>query len=160
MHWSCIDEIVIGFKPVEEFYPSPPLGVDSADTSQLPKEKNLHGQFQYFQITQYRYSSLPIEAAEILMLCKQLINKVNEGNKLQPWHYPTRYSNGHPFLYKQNLRLCTPKPFESIFFFFLLLSNFIIIILKNRKRTKQIDSRDSHVKHATETHRVSKNFFR
>jgi hypothetical protein len=52
MHWSCIDEIVIGFKSAEEFYPSPPLGVGSADTSQLPKEKNFHGQFQYFQITQ------------------------------------------------------------------------------------------------------------
>jgi hypothetical protein len=52
MHRSCIDVIVLGFKSVEELYPSPPLGVDSADTSQLPKEKNLHGQFQYFQITQ------------------------------------------------------------------------------------------------------------
>ncbi len=52
IHWSCIDEIVIGFKSVEEFYPSLPLGVDSVDTSQLPKEKNFHGQFQYFQITQ------------------------------------------------------------------------------------------------------------
>ncbi len=44
--------ILLGFKSVEELYPSPPLGVDSADTSQLPKEKNFHGQFQYFQITQ------------------------------------------------------------------------------------------------------------
>jgi hypothetical protein len=35
---------VIGFKSVEELYPSSPLGVDSADTSQLPKEKNLLGQ--------------------------------------------------------------------------------------------------------------------
>jgi hypothetical protein len=52
MHWSCIDEFVIGFKSVEEFYPSSPLVVDSVDTSQLPKEKNLHEQFQYFQITQ------------------------------------------------------------------------------------------------------------
>jgi hypothetical protein len=52
MLWSCIDAIVLGFQSVEELYPSPPLGVDSADTSQLPKEKNLHGQFQYFQITQ------------------------------------------------------------------------------------------------------------
>jgi hypothetical protein len=51
MHWSWIDVIVLGFKSVEELYPSPPLGVDSADTSQLPKEKNLHEQFQYFQIT-------------------------------------------------------------------------------------------------------------
>ncbi len=50
-HWSCIDEIVIGFMSLEELYPSPPLGVDSADTSQLAKEKNLHGQIQYFQIT-------------------------------------------------------------------------------------------------------------
>jgi hypothetical protein len=41
MHWSCIDEIVLG--SVEELYPSPPLRIDSADTSQLPKEKNLHG---------------------------------------------------------------------------------------------------------------------
>ncbi len=32
MHWSCIDVIVLGFKSVEELYPSPPLGVDSADT--------------------------------------------------------------------------------------------------------------------------------
>ncbi len=31
MHWSCIDEIVIGFRSVEEFYPSSPLGVDSAE---------------------------------------------------------------------------------------------------------------------------------
>jgi hypothetical protein len=52
MHWSCIDVIVLGFKSVEELCPSPPLGVDSADTSQLTKEKILHGQFQYFQITQ------------------------------------------------------------------------------------------------------------
>jgi hypothetical protein len=42
-HCSRIDEIVIGLRSVEELYPSPPLGVDSADTSQLPKEKNLHG---------------------------------------------------------------------------------------------------------------------
>jgi hypothetical protein len=52
MRWSCIVEIVIGFKSAEEYYPSPPLGVDCADTSQLLKEKNFHGQFQYFQITQ------------------------------------------------------------------------------------------------------------
>jgi hypothetical protein len=32
MHWSCIDEFVIGFKSAEEFYPSSQLGVDSADT--------------------------------------------------------------------------------------------------------------------------------
>jgi hypothetical protein len=67
MHWSCIDEIVIGFKSVEEFYPSLPLGVDSADTCQLPKEKNFHGQFQYYKITQpgssTRYTCIPIEAA-------------------------------------------------------------------------------------------------
>ncbi len=43
MHWSCIDVIVLGLKSVEELYPSPPMGVDSADTSQLSKEKNLHG---------------------------------------------------------------------------------------------------------------------
>ncbi len=37
-----------------ELYPSPPVGVDSAtvNTSQLPKEQNLHDQFQYFQMTQ------------------------------------------------------------------------------------------------------------
>jgi hypothetical protein len=53
MHWSCIDEIGIGFKSADEFYPSPPLGVNSADTTQLPgKKKNFNGQFQYFQITQ------------------------------------------------------------------------------------------------------------
>jgi hypothetical protein len=53
MHWSRIDVIVYcGFKSVEELYPFPPLGVDSADISQLPKEKNLLGHFQYFQITQ------------------------------------------------------------------------------------------------------------
>jgi hypothetical protein len=44
MHWSCIDEFVIVFKSVEELYPSP-LGVDSADTSQLHRKKNLLGQF-------------------------------------------------------------------------------------------------------------------
>jgi hypothetical protein len=44
MHWSWIDVIVLGLKSVEELYPSPPLGVDNADISQLPKEKNLHGQ--------------------------------------------------------------------------------------------------------------------
>jgi len=63
MHWSSIDVIKLGFKSVEELYPSPPLGIDSADTSQLPKEKNLHGKFQYFQITQpgqyCRYISVP-----------------------------------------------------------------------------------------------------
>jgi hypothetical protein len=55
IHWSCMycsDCTVLGLKSVEELYPSPPLGVDSAETSQLPKEKNLHRQFQYFQITQ------------------------------------------------------------------------------------------------------------
>jgi hypothetical protein len=60
MHWSCIDEIVIGFKLGEEFYPSLPLGVDSADTSQLPKEKNFHGQFQYYQITQPGTAVVPL----------------------------------------------------------------------------------------------------
>ncbi len=35
MQWSCIDVIILGLKLVEELYPSPPLGVDSADTSQL-----------------------------------------------------------------------------------------------------------------------------
>jgi hypothetical protein len=62
MYWSCIDEIVLGFKSIEELYPSPPLGVDSADTSQFPKEKNLHGQFQYFEIN-HPGTPLPIEAA-------------------------------------------------------------------------------------------------
>jgi hypothetical protein len=38
MHWSCIYESVIGFKSVDELYPSSPLGVDSADTSQPSKE--------------------------------------------------------------------------------------------------------------------------
>jgi hypothetical protein len=28
----CIDDIVLGFQSVEELYPSPPLGVDRADT--------------------------------------------------------------------------------------------------------------------------------
>ncbi len=32
MQWSCIDVNVLGFKSVEELYPSPPLGVDSSDT--------------------------------------------------------------------------------------------------------------------------------
>ncbi len=40
-------------------------GVDSADTSQLPKEKNLHGQFQYFQITQPGSSTNTVEAAKV-----------------------------------------------------------------------------------------------
>ncbi len=43
MRLNCIDVIVLGFNSVEGLYPSPPLGVDSADPSQLPKEKNLHG---------------------------------------------------------------------------------------------------------------------
>jgi hypothetical protein len=30
MHWSFIGEFVVGFKSVEELYPSPPLGVESA----------------------------------------------------------------------------------------------------------------------------------
>ncbi len=66
MHWNCIDVIVLGFKLVEELYPSPPLGVDSAVTSQLPKEKNWWTiPIQYFQITQpNRYTSVPIEAAK------------------------------------------------------------------------------------------------
>ncbi len=46
---------VLGFKSVEELYPSPPLGVDSADTSQLPKEMNPARQY-------YRYTSVPIKA--------------------------------------------------------------------------------------------------
>ncbi len=39
VNWNCMDKFVIGFKSVEELYPSSPLRVDSADTSQLPKEK-------------------------------------------------------------------------------------------------------------------------
>jgi hypothetical protein len=58
MYLSCIDVIVLGFKSLEELYPSPPLVVDSADTSQLPKEKNLQGKFQYFQLTQLGISTL------------------------------------------------------------------------------------------------------
>ncbi len=46
LHWNCIDVIVLGLKSVEELYLSPPLEVDSADTSQLPKEKNLHRKFE------------------------------------------------------------------------------------------------------------------
>ncbi len=46
MHWSWTDEIVLGFKIIEELYPSLQLGVDSVDTSQM--QKNWHGQFQYF----------------------------------------------------------------------------------------------------------------
>jgi hypothetical protein len=52
IHWSNIDEFVIEYKSKAKLCPSPPLGVDSADTSQLPKEKNLLGQFQYIKITQ------------------------------------------------------------------------------------------------------------
>ncbi len=33
MHWSSIDEIVLWFESVDELYPYPPLGVDSADSS-------------------------------------------------------------------------------------------------------------------------------
>ncbi len=29
----CIDDILLGFQSVEELYPSPPLGVDRADSS-------------------------------------------------------------------------------------------------------------------------------
>jgi hypothetical protein len=71
MHWSYFDVIVLGFKSEEELHPSPPLGVDSAVTSQLPKEKNLHGQFQH-QITQPGSSntSVPKEAVkEYLVTC-------------------------------------------------------------------------------------------
>jgi hypothetical protein len=64
-----IDVIVLGFtlysKSVEELYPSPPLGVDSADTRQLPMEKNLHGQFQYFQITQPGSSTVTIGTEDL-----------------------------------------------------------------------------------------------
>jgi hypothetical protein len=35
MLWSCIDEIVLGFKSVEEMYSSPPLGVDYAQGDDL-----------------------------------------------------------------------------------------------------------------------------
>ncbi len=52
IHWNNIDEFVIEFKSIAELFPSPPLGVDSAATSQLAKEKNLLGQFQYIKITQ------------------------------------------------------------------------------------------------------------
>ena len=38
MHLSCIDVIVLGLKSVEELYPTPPLGVDRADTYQLNLE--------------------------------------------------------------------------------------------------------------------------
>ncbi len=50
--------IVIGFKSVEELYPSPRLGVDSSDTSQLPMRKNLQGQFQYFHSPARQYNSV------------------------------------------------------------------------------------------------------
>jgi hypothetical protein len=72
--WACsldalelyIDVIVLGFKSVEELYPSPSLGVDSADTSQLPKEKNLHGQFQYVQITQPGSSTVTPQSKQLI----------------------------------------------------------------------------------------------
>jgi hypothetical protein len=53
---GCIGAVLMrlyfGFKSVEELHTSTPLRVDSADTSQLTKEKNLHRQFQCIQITQ------------------------------------------------------------------------------------------------------------
>ncbi len=42
MQWSCIDVNVLGFKAVEELYPSPPLGVDSSDTiANCPKKRRI-----------------------------------------------------------------------------------------------------------------------
>jgi hypothetical protein len=37
LHWSRIDEFVLGLKSVDELCHSPPMGIGSANTSQLPK---------------------------------------------------------------------------------------------------------------------------
>jgi hypothetical protein len=37
LHWSRIDEFVLGLKSVDELCHSPPMGIGSADTSQPPK---------------------------------------------------------------------------------------------------------------------------
>ncbi len=69
IHWSCIGEIVLGFKSVEELYPSPPLEVYSADTNQLPKEKEFEWKIPIIPNNparqKYRYTSVPIEATSM-----------------------------------------------------------------------------------------------
>jgi hypothetical protein len=49
---AVLVKLYLGLRQLKKLYPSLLLGADSSDTSQLPKEKNFHGQFQYFQITQ------------------------------------------------------------------------------------------------------------
>jgi hypothetical protein len=39
MHWSRIDEFVIGLKSVEEFYPSSPLGVTVRTLANCPRRR-------------------------------------------------------------------------------------------------------------------------
>ncbi len=67
LHWSRIDEFMLGLKSVDELCHSPPMGIGSADTSQLPKgeicmDKSLNlasnSDRQW-----YRYTSVPIETA-------------------------------------------------------------------------------------------------
>jgi hypothetical protein len=73
-----------GFKSVEELYPSPPLEVDSADTSQLPKEKNLHGKFLYFQITQPGISTVtPLYQFRRLLYKQRRLLRDFSQNKIQ-----------------------------------------------------------------------------
>ncbi len=44
LHWSTIDEFVLGLKSVDELCHSPPMGIGSADTSQTAHGGDLHGQ--------------------------------------------------------------------------------------------------------------------
>jgi hypothetical protein len=44
LHWSKIDEFVLGLKLVDELCHSPPMGIGSSNTSQPPKGGVLHGQ--------------------------------------------------------------------------------------------------------------------
>ncbi len=68
MHWSGIDVIVLGFKSVEELYPSYPLAVDGADTSQAAQGEEFAWTIPILPNNParqyYRYTSLPVEAAK------------------------------------------------------------------------------------------------
>ena len=52
LHWSRIDEFVLGLKSVDELCHSPPMGIYSADTSQPPKGEICMDKSHNVQVTQ------------------------------------------------------------------------------------------------------------
>jgi hypothetical protein len=68
LFWTCIDVIVVRVDVSREIEPLSPMGIDGADTSQPPKGEICMDKSHLLPNNparqQYRYTSVPIEAAE------------------------------------------------------------------------------------------------